>query len=104
MISVHKIASHKLAPKAQDIKGMETTCGLSINIVGTIVKKWYWTPKAGLNKIMLVCYHTTMTGSVGYVSDLPTPFFNGVKKELSIMITIDCGTIPVGSKNLSNLL
>ena len=104
VISVHKIASHKLAPKAQDIKGMETTCASSINMVGTIVKKWYWTPKAGLNKIMLVCYHMTMTGLLGYVSDLSTPFSYGVRKESSIMITVDCSTIPGGSKNLFNLL
>ena len=103
MINVCEIASHKLVPMTQDIRGMGTTCALSMKIVRAIIKDWFQTPKAGI-KIMLVFYHLTkskvaVTGLVVHVSDLPISFLYVVKKESSI--TEECGTIPVG-KNLFN--
>ena len=76
---------------------METTCASSINMVGTIMKGQYQTPKTGC-KILLVCYHLaiskmTMTGSVCHVLDLPISFLNAFKKESSI--AKERATIPV---------
>ena len=56
---------------AQDIRGMKSACASLINMVGTIMKDRYQKHKAGL-KIMLVCFHLTiskmtMAGSVGHV-------------------------------------
>ena len=38
VINVYEIASHKLVPMRQDIRGMETTCALSINIISNYEK------------------------------------------------------------------
>ena len=70
---------------AQDIRGMQNTCALSMNVVRTIIKGWYRISKTNL-KITLVCQHLAiskmiMTGSVGHVSDLPFPFNMLLKKE-----------------------
>ena len=48
---------------AQDVGRIETTCASSINMVGTIIKDWYQTPKTGL-KIMLVSYHLKIKRSL----------------------------------------
>ena len=56
VINAHEIASHRLVPMMQNIDGMENSCALAINMIGTIIKDLYQTPKTGL-KIMLVCYH-----------------------------------------------
>ena len=79
MINLREFGSHELVPIAQDIRELKTTCVLSINMVGTVIKDWYQASKAGV-KIKLVCYHLTinkltMTWSVGHVSDPPISFF-----------------------------
>ena len=68
----------------QDIRGIETTSALSMNMVRTIVKDWYQISKTGL-KVMLACYHLTinkmtMAGSVGHISDFPPFPFNMLLK------------------------
>ena len=71
----------------QYIRGMESTCALSMNMVRIIIKDCYRISKTGL-KVTLVCYHLTIsrmtvTGSIGHVPDLPSqknkPCLNQVK-------------------------
>ena len=54
VINAHKIASHRLVPMTQNIKGMENTCALAINMIETIIKDLHQTPKTGLKIIWFV--------------------------------------------------